>query len=142
LVHDRDRAEALYAAGAVDRTAYLSGHAAPPYVKGSTADNTGAVSNVATVIVNVEPPPVANNDTASTSTNQGVTIAILGNDSVTGTTLDPTTITITSPPSHGSLAITPSSGVVTYDPSAGFVGTEQTPIRSGGRRGRHAILPT
>lgn len=90
----------------------------------TVADNLGAVSSVATVIVNVEPPPVANNDTASTSTNQGVTIPILANDSATGTTLDPTTITITTPPSHGSLAITPSSGAVTYDPSAGFTGSD------------------
>jgi hypothetical protein len=73
----------------------------------TVADNLGAVSNVAAVIVNVEPPPVANNDTASTSTNQGVTIPILANDSATGTTLDATTIAIITPPQHGSLAITP-----------------------------------
>jgi hypothetical protein len=90
-------------------------------------DDDGATSNMATVTVtvnDVNDPPVANDDTASTDEDTAVTIDVLGNDSDVDGTIHPTSVTIVSGPSHGSLSVDPVSGEVTYTPDIGYTGSD------------------
>ncbi|MDH4335233.1 MAG: Ig-like domain-containing protein, partial [Chloroflexota bacterium] len=86
-----------------------------------------ALCDTADVTVGVtasEDPPVAVNDTAMTSKGTGVTVNVLANDSDPDGNLDPTSVSFTTPPSHGSVSIDPTSWVVTYTPDAGYVGDD------------------
>jgi len=69
-------------------------------------------------------PPVANDDTASTIKNIAVVVDVLSNDSDPDGTLNPSTVTIESGPSHGTTNINPSDGKITYTPSLGYTGTD------------------
>ena len=64
----------------------------------------------------VTPGPVANNDTASTINPNEVTIPVLNNDTSIFP-LDPTTVSIVSPPTYGT-AVPQLSGVVRYTPTS------------------------
>ena len=102
-------------------------------------DNDGAVSNEATIGIVVNAPPVANDDTGnSTSEDTPITInAIGGNDSDPDGTVDPSTIILIDPsnPSNtgsvGAPLIIPgigiysvdASGNVTFTPELDFNGT-------------------
>jgi len=67
--------------------------------------------------------PVAYPDSASTEAPLPVHINVLANDiQQAGITLVPTSVTILTPPSHGSTSV--SQGVVTYTPSANFTGLD------------------
>ncbi len=81
-------------------------------------DTQGACTT-ATITVNVAPqPPTVSNDTAKTSGDQPVTIAVLDNDpNGTGT------ITIATPPQNGTVSVNPDS-TITYTPNAGFTGSD------------------
>nr|MBX2856294.1 tandem-95 repeat protein [Paracoccaceae bacterium] len=66
-------------------------------------------------------PPVAGDDSASTSTDQAVTVSVLDNDSDgNGDTL---TITSVGPAGNGS-AVANLDGTITYTPDTGFSGTD------------------
>src|SRR5438876_2706947 len=82
----------------------------------------GAATAKITVTVSTPPnrPPVAVDDTATTSKNKSVTIAVLANDSDPDG--DPLTITSVSIPSNGSVSATATK--VTYTPNKGFLGTD------------------
>ncbi len=69
-------------------------------------------------------PPVANDDTALVARGGNVVIDVLANDSDNDGVLNPATLTITTPPSHGSLAIDPLTGAVTYAHDASQVGRD------------------
>ncbi len=73
-----------------------------------------------TVTVNAVGTPVANNDTGTTKENQSVAIDVVAND---GSTIDKSTVTITTPPTNGTVGVS-LVGVVTYQPNPGFVGTD------------------
>ena len=78
-----------------------------------------------TVTVNdVNDPPVANDDSATTDEDTPVTIDILDNDTDIDGTIDPTSVTEVSGPSNGSIAIDPVTGDVTYTPDPNFNGTD------------------
>lgn len=85
-------------------------------------DDLGAQSNTAVVSLRVQPAPVATNDTATLQENQSVTINVLANDTSEGGTLNPASIKITVPPTHGTTAVT--NGDVTYTPTAGYSGLD------------------
>jgi hypothetical protein len=85
-------------------------------------DDLGAQSNQATVSIRVQPAPVANNDTATVKANQSVTINVLSNDSSTGGTLNPASIKIVVPPTHGTAVVM--NGQVTYTPTTGYSGLD------------------
>jgi hypothetical protein len=73
-------------------------------------------------------PPIANNQTVTTPSGTPVKINLLANDSDpnTGGFLNPASIMIVTPPTHGTLAINTTTGVVTYTPTLkSFVGTDQ-----------------
>ncbi len=64
----------------------------------------------------------ANDDAASTNMATAVAINVLDND-VPSTAIDASSVTVTTPPQHGSYSIS-STGVITYTPTAGFYGTD------------------
>ncbi|WP_408952121.1 DUF6923 family protein [Lysobacter sp. Hz 25] len=78
----------------------------------------------ATVTVTVQPNQVtAEDDTASTPANTPVTIPILGNDSTTGSPLNPASITFPTLPANGTVTLNP-DGTVTYTPAPGYLGPD------------------
>ncbi len=86
-------------------------------------DNSGTVSNVATVTLQVNAAPVANNDSVQTFRNVPVTISVLANDQDVDGTLVPSTVTLVTQPQHGVAAVT-ANGRVVYTPSSGFTGND------------------
>jgi hypothetical protein len=105
---------------------------APPAVTDSftytVRDSLGLVSNVATVRVNpVSPvgigPIVPQPDFANTVTLQPTSVNVIQNDQVNdGSAADPHSVTVVTPPAHGSAVVNPNTGVITYTPDFGFVG--------------------
>jgi subtilisin len=69
-------------------------------------------------------PPVANNDSATTSEETAVGIDVTANDTDVDGTIDKTTVTITAGSSNGLTSIDPVTGVVTYTPNTDFNGTD------------------
>ena len=91
------------------------------------ADAEGLV-DTAHVVVHVLPgnqPPVALNDAATTAEGVAVVVEVLANDHDPDGNLDPTSVTIVAPPSHGLLQVDGQSGAVTYTPEADFFGTDR-----------------
>jgi PKD repeat protein len=89
-------------------------------------DNEGAVSNTATVTVNVTTDniaPVAAKDSVYKIGSSPATIKVLSNDSDVDGSLDGNTVVIVDSPDNG-LAVVNANGTVTYTPNAGFVGTD------------------
>jgi subtilisin-like proprotein convertase family protein len=88
------------------------------------ATDGAAQSNVATVSVEVmappNSPPVAVDDSASTSWGEAVMIAVLAND--TDVDDDPLTVSSYTQPAHGT--VTFANGVATYKANEGFVGID------------------
>jgi hypothetical protein len=86
----------------------------------------GTHSDQATVRINVTRSAIARNDSATTSVNTPLTIAVLAND--TGFS-NPVTVGMYANPLHGSAQVIgspgPQSGVsITYTPTAGFAGAD------------------
>ena len=83
-----------------------------------------AISNLATVSITVKPvndPPVANDDTATTTENTAVTINVLSNDiDVDGDTL---TVSSATSPTNGLVVINPDN-TITYTPNTSFNGVD------------------
>lgn len=90
-------------------------------------DSHGAVSNAATVLINVtgvNDLPVAANDSATVQEDGSVQITVTANDSDADGTLDLTTVQIVTAASHGSTAVNAVTGVVTYTPAANYYGAD------------------
>ncbi|MBN9295973.1 MAG: tandem-95 repeat protein [Filimonas sp.] len=87
-------------------------------------DANGAISNVATVAIEVGRPPVTNNDNAVTNPNTPVVIDVLANDQKQDLDIAPSTVKIYKQPDHGTVTIDPVTGKVTYTPNAGYFGTD------------------
>jgi hypothetical protein len=87
-------------------------------------DNLGAMSNVATLAISVQSPPVASNDAATTVSNQSVTLDVTANDSSAGGTIDPATVAIVTAPAHGDVAINNGDHTVTFTPATAYVGAD------------------
>jgi len=84
----------------------------------SVEDNEGAVSNEATVSIDVRcnQPPIANDDSATTDENTSIEVDVASNDDDPDGSLDTSSIKITRPPSFGTINVHPTSGLVTYMP--------------------------
>ncbi len=82
--------------------------------------NNGADSNVATVTITVNRPPVAVADTATTQPNTAVTVNVLANDSDPEN--QPLTITAVTQGANGSVAI--NGATVIYTPNTGYTGPD------------------
>ena len=70
--------------------------------------------------------PVANVDIATTKFNTAVTLRTLANDAAgnLGTSLVPSSVTVTSAPKNGTTSINTTTGDITYTPAAGFSGRD------------------
>ena len=70
--------------------------------------------------------PVANVDIATTKFNTAVTLRTLANDAAgnLGTSLVPSSVTVTSAPKNGTTSINTTTGDITYTPAAGFSGKD------------------
>lgn len=93
----------------------------------TVADQHGAVSNVATVTINVgssNDAPVAANDTASTDEDLAATVDVLANDSDVDGTLVPTTVALLQQPAHGVVSINGVTGALVYTPTANYFGQD------------------
>ncbi len=87
-----------------------------------TDSDNNTTTKTATVTVNA--PPIANDDAKTTTQNTAVDIDVKVNDTDNDGTIDPTSITITTQPQHGTLAVNPTTGIVTYTPINGYTGTD------------------
>ncbi len=90
-------------------------------------DNESALSNQATVTINVFPAnvaPVATTDFATTFQDNPVAVDVLANDTDADGFLDPSTVAIQTQPSHGTAGVNSQTGVITYFPPTGFVGRD------------------
>ncbi|HEQ1859083.1 TPA: tandem-95 repeat protein [Providencia alcalifaciens] len=85
-------------------------------------DKNGNVSEEATVTINIDAPPVANNDEAATKESMPVTIDVLENDTDLDKDIDPSTLVIKTNGSKGTATIV--DGKLVYTPNAGEVGTD------------------
>ncbi len=87
-------------------------------------DNLGALSNVATVSITVNAPPVANNDSVVAIKNTPLAINVLGNDSDPDGTLNLATVTIVGAAAHGTTSVNTTTGAITYTPAANYKGPD------------------
>jgi|GEM_PF-2182431 len=90
-------------------------------------DTGGAISTAATVTMNIidsalNAPPLAVDDTATTTEDSAVTFSVTGNDTDPNGNLAPGTIAITAQPANGS-AVANAGGSVTYTPALNFNGS-------------------
>lgn len=88
-------------------------------------DASGAVSNIATVTMVVNPvndAPRATDDQVTTR-QLTINIPVLGNDTDVDNTINPATILILVPPAHGVLTVSP-TGLVTYTPDQNYLGND------------------
>ncbi len=93
----------------------------------TVADQHGAVSNVAIVMINVgssNDAPVAANDIASTDEDHAVTVNVLSNDSDLDGTLMPASVTLLQQPAHGQLMLDVAIGALIYTPAANYFGQD------------------
>ena len=93
----------------------------------TVADGQGAVSNAATVTVTVtipaqNQPPVAVNDSATTTKGTPVAINVVANDT-DDVGINAASVAIVTSPGHGT-AVPNGSGSVTYTPNGTFTGTD------------------
>jgi hypothetical protein len=72
--------------------------------------------------------PFANTDMATTPVNTTVTLNTLANDKAgnnTSVALNPASVSITTPPVHGTTSINTGTGAITYTPATGYTGYDQ-----------------
>jgi hypothetical protein len=85
-------------------------------------DDQGAVSNETEVTISINlinRAPVAKNDSGSVASSGSTTIEVLLNDSDPDGNIDPSSVTITSDPLHGSVTVNP-DGTITYTHDGSF----------------------
>jgi hypothetical protein len=89
-------------------------------------DADGATSNVATVSIFVNAPPIAQDDFAATEAVTPVVIIVLANDSdpTPGGGLVPSSVVIASQPANGAASVNLSTGAITYTPNVNFSGVD------------------
>jgi len=91
------------------------------YAVFDTGYPTPALSDTAFVFIKVaRRHPLAINDTVSTNEDVATDINILQNDQ--DIDIDPTTVTIGTPPSHGTITVDATTGIVSYIPDKDYFG--------------------
>ncbi|MCB9857582.1 MAG: tandem-95 repeat protein [Phycisphaerales bacterium] len=68
--------------------------------------------------------PTANDDSATTDEDTAVVIPILNNDTDSDSSLEPSSVVVTSGPANGTIAVDAGNGDVTYTPNANYNGTD------------------
>jgi len=90
-------------------------------------DNSGAVSNIATItvtVIAVNDPPVALNDNMGAALNTPTTANVLANDYDPDGNLSATTVTVVTAPLHGTTSVNATTGAITYTPNTGYYGVD------------------
>ncbi len=72
---------------------------------------------------NVNNPPSLTDDLVQTSVNLPVAISVLSNDTDWDGSLDPSTLTVSTPPTYGTATVN-SNGTINYSPNPDFIGTD------------------
>ncbi|MFV1964337.1 MAG: tandem-95 repeat protein [Pirellulaceae bacterium] len=90
----------------------------------SVQDEEGAESIPTTATIEVNDPPLARDDTATTRQGDPVTVDVLANDTDSDGTLDPASVVVTRTPTGGTAAVDPQTGVITYTPFSSFDGQD------------------
>ncbi len=93
----------------------------------NVADDVGAVSNVAKVVLTVSSQndlPVAVDDTVSTDEDTPISIAVLNNDSDPEGALVASSVTITGGPENGAASVNSATGEIDYAPALDFFGND------------------
>jgi nitrogen fixation protein FixH len=90
-------------------------------VQDNSGNNLGPAH--VTVVVN---RPTANDDFTDTDAGTAVTVDVLANDTDPDgpNKLDPGSVTVVTPPAHGTTSVDPGTGAITYTPQDGFSGTD------------------
>ncbi|SPY76660.1 Ig-like domain-containing protein [Providencia rustigianii] len=86
-------------------------------------DKHGNISNEATVTIEIDAPPIAEDDKAHAHHNEIITIDVLANDDDADKDLDPSSVTIVDGGSKGSVTIG-QDGKLIYTPKPGATGTD------------------
>jgi hypothetical protein len=104
--------------------------------KYTAANTAGGVSAPATVTVTVSAasgggsgggtatPPTAAADSGVTVAGKAVSIAVLGNDTDVGGTINPASVAVSTAAVHGTTSVNTTTGAITYTPTAGYTGTD------------------
>ena len=90
-------------------------------------DAAGALSNIATVAIVIQPVndvPIANADFATTPEDTPVSIPVLANDTDVDSSLDPASLLVVTAPSNGQAVVQPSTGMIEYIPQENFNGID------------------
>ncbi len=88
-------------------------------------DDAGNESNAATVTIDVNGRPVASDDIDEVNQEGATTTDVLANDTDPDGSLDESTVTVQSDPSHGTITdVNGSTGAVTYEPNPDFTGED------------------
>src|SRR6185369_17240828 len=82
------------------------------------------VCDTAVVTITVTAPPVAVDDSDSTTWETPVTIDVPSNDTDLDDDLDLTSVIVTSDPGNGTTSVDAVTGEITYTPDGGFSGTD------------------
>ncbi|MBN1137695.1 MAG: tandem-95 repeat protein [Anaerolineae bacterium] len=80
-------------------------------------------ATVSITINGINDPPYANDDTVTTDEDVAIEINVLANDTDDGT-LDPTSVTVITPPQQGLVTIDATTGAVTYTPNLDYNGAD------------------
>jgi ELWxxDGT repeat protein len=86
-------------------------------------DGSELIADAATVTITVHPIPVAEDDAADATEDTPVIINVVLNDTAPDSTVDTTSVAITSPAASGT-AVANTDGTVTYTPIQNFNGTD------------------
>ncbi len=81
-------------------------------------------SIVIVIVLPINDPPIANNDTVTALAMDPVEIDVVANDTDIDGNIDPTTVTIVVPPTQGSATVDPVTGVITYTAFEGACGMD------------------
>ena len=81
-------------------------------------------ATVDVLVLPVNDPPVATDDSDTTDEDTPVTVDVVANDTDIDGNLDPTSVTVTSGPADGATSVDPVTGKVTYTPNPNFTGTD------------------
>ena len=90
-------------------------------------DAAGALSNIATVAIVIQPVndvPIANADFATTPEETPVSIPVLANDTDVDSALDPASLLVVTAPLNGQAVVQPSTGIIQYIPQENFTGID------------------
>ena len=84
----------------------------------TVTDKNGNISEDATITINIDAPPVANDDSAKANKATPVELDVLGNDTDLDGDIDPTTLEVVSEPTKGTVKVVDGKLVYTANPDA------------------------